>query len=350
MKKVYCDKCNKMTDYELISDQEMYSSLYDIYYKGTKCICTECNEEVHSNNIDFENLQKSEEAYNKQTITIDQIRALLYKYSIGATVLSNLLGWSDVTITRYLKGGKPLIKYSNALIELLNNPYKMYDLIVNNQEKMTRIGYEKALKSINDEINRFNISNELSLSSEYIDTNNEASDAKTCELYDIELIANYILSIKDLTPKALQKILYYAQGFYRAFNDLWLFNNIPQAWQHGPVYSNIFQNYKRFGFNPIVTNIDKTMYESKISKFDREFLNYILKYYGCYTGDTLEETSHSESPWRNARIGLKDNEPSNRGISMDDITDYFSAIKNRYNMIDYSDMKYYIVEKVFNII
>lgn len=354
MKATYCNKCKKMTKYKIVNDVKMYDNIYDIYYIGKKCLCFDCGEEVHSNEIDFLNMQKAQEAYNNKTISVCEIENLLNKYSIGATVLSNILGWGEVTITRYLKGGKPLVKYSNLLTELLNDPYKMYGLILSNKENMKPIAFEKALKSVNKEIEKL-ASNELSISNEISD-----ADIDSCikmdklnnlnGVYDIELITNYILSIKELTPKALQKILYYSQGFYKAFNNLWIFNNVPQAWQHGPVYNNIYQTYKKFGFNPIVINSNLVKYENSINKSDRDFLNYVVKHYGCYTGDTLEETSHNESPWINARRGLSYNEASKKEISMNDITEYFTTIKDKYKMIDYSDVRNYIIDKVFTIV
>ena len=57
---------------------------------------------------------------------------------------------------------------------------------------------------------------------------------------EIEIIAEYlIMTGKEITPLALQKILYYAQGFYKAFFGKFLFDNDCEAWVHGPVYTKI---------------------------------------------------------------------------------------------------------------
>lgn len=54
----------------------------------------------------------------------------------------------------------------------------------------------------------------------------------------------------------VQKILYYAQGFYKAFFGKFLFEDDCQAWVHGPVYVNIYEKYKEFKSANIFINMD----------------------------------------------------------------------------------------------
>ncbi len=54
----------------------------------------------------------------------------------------------------------------------------------------------------------------------------------------------------------MQKILYYAQGFYKAFFGKFLFEDDCQAWVHGPVYVNIYEKYKEFKSANIFINMD----------------------------------------------------------------------------------------------
>ena len=72
--------------------------------------------------------------------------------------------------------------------------------------------------------------------------------------YSIEDIADFFLKIVDresdstITPLKLQKILYYAQGYYLAINDVELFPEEFQAWTHGPVNEEIYIKYKDYGY------------------------------------------------------------------------------------------------------
>ncbi|MCR5186573.1 MAG: DUF4065 domain-containing protein [Clostridia bacterium] len=97
---------------------------------------------------------------------------------------------------------------------------------------------------------------------------------------------------------ALQKMLYYAQGFYKAFTNNYLFDDDCQAWTHGPVYNTIYTEYKENG----------------------------------------------------TRKGLKSDEPSKRIISKKFIKEYFNDVKEKFNMINYYDIKRYSMNMFNNII
>lgn len=117
-------------------------------------------------------------------------------------------------------------------------------------------------------------------------------------------IADCFLKIVDrdsgstITPLKLQKILYYAQGWYLAINNKELFKEEFQAWAHGPANPAIYDKYKKYGYN----SIDYP--ESKSCKIDNniiDFLYMIWNTYGIYDGKYLEKMTHSETPWIEAR-------------------------------------------------
>lgn len=128
---------------------------------------------------------------------------------------------------------------------------------------------------------------------------------------EIEIIAEYIIAIgKEITPLALQKILYYAQGFYQAFFGKFLFEEDCQAWVHGSVYVDIYEKYKDFKSANIFIDIDYDI-EDIIVDEKKEILDAIIKYFGYYNGKALEKMTHYETPWINARRGLLSTENSN---------------------------------------
>ncbi|MBZ9607298.1 DUF4065 domain-containing protein [Clostridium estertheticum] len=56
---------------------------------------------------------------------------------------------------------------------------------------------------------------------------------------------------EDITSLALQKLVYYVQGFYYAFTNRLIFEENCEAWVHGPVYRNVYIKYRKYRFNPI---------------------------------------------------------------------------------------------------
>lgn len=117
-------------------------------------------------------------------------------------------------------------------------------------------------------------------------------------------IADCFLRIVDrdsgstITPLKLQKILYYAQGYYLALNDCELFKEDFQAWVHGPVNPKIYDMYKSYGYNSI--DYPKTK-PKKIEKNTLDFLYSIWDTFGIFDGKYLEGLTHTEDPWVIAR-------------------------------------------------
>lgn len=131
---------------------------------------------------------------------------------------------------------------------------------------------------------------------------------KKVNIFDV---ANFFLKIVDrdlgsaITPLKMQKILYYAQGYYLARFEKPLFADDFQAWAHGPANPEIYDKYKKYGSSSIDEVIDD-LYD-----FDEEttkFLYSIWETFGIYDGKYLEQLTHTEEPWINARKGYQPGE------------------------------------------
>lgn len=154
---------------------------------------------------------------------------------------------------------------------------------------------------------------------EFIDT------VKTFDLgrYSIYEIANWFLSKEVMTQKKLQKLCYYAQAWYYTLNNLRLSDENFEAWIHGPVSPVLYDRFKNFGFSGIKLTGN---YISCIIEEDQNFLERVWATYGEYTGNALEALSHSEPPWKEARIGYSNEERCKNIISLESMKKYFSSI------------------------
>ncbi len=140
-------------------------------------------------------------------------------------------------------------------------------------------------------------------------------------------VANFFLKIVDrdagstITPLKLQKILYYAQGFYLAKYDQELFSEDFQAWAHGPANEEIYNKYKSYGFNAIE---EPSFAEIPIFDGDlNDFLSDIWATFGIYDGKYLEKLTHNETPWIEARKGYQPGEACSVIISKDSMKAFF---------------------------
>ena len=322
----FCEKCTENEEYCV--NEEIDIKLIkgkNIEYIRKEAYCKKCGSKIFVSEIRDENLKRIEDAFRKKEklITLLEIKTILEKYDIGKRPLSTLLGWGDGTLTRYLNGDIPTKQYSDILARILKDPDFMEELLEQNKSKITEHAYNFCKASLT------NIKKNM-----FISKDEEKIDG---------IVKYFLKKCIDITPLALQKLLYYAQGMNKAFNGEYLFENDCEAWVHGPVYKNIYSKYKNYGYNLIGEDLKK--YEDiDLNEFEKEVLDSIVLNFGCYSGKILEKMTHNELPWRLTRKGLKDYESSDRIIEKKLISEYFNEIKKKYNMLNISDIKDYSVD------
>lgn len=136
-------------------------------------------------------------------------------------------------------------------------------------------------------------------------------------------IADFFLTKEALTPKKVQKLVYYAYAWFIALNNQdadnienVLFDEAPEAWMHGPVFPSLYQRFKEYGWHEIPRQKDNIKFENEDIE---SFLNIIWEKFGKFSADDLEFMTHQETPWRNARKDIVDFAPSAQKIQLKDI-------------------------------
>ena len=116
-------------------------------------------------------------------------------------------------------------------------------------------------------------------------------------------IANWFLSKSDMTHKRVQKLCYYAQAWYCALYDgTPLFEDEIQAWIHGPVITSLYPIFADYKWSLIPkTDFDESIFSDDVL----DILEAVYNTYGGFSDNQLENLSHTEEPWINARAGAK---------------------------------------------
>jgi len=159
--------------------------------------------------------------------------------------------------------------------------------------------------------------------SEYLECSEEI---KT--FVEVNDIADYLLDRAHemglrVTNLKLQKLLYYAQGWFLAFYNEPLFSEDLQAWVHGPVQPEVYHRFKRFKWDPITTLTRRPVLPKEIE----DLLEEVLVNYGKESAFDLMRRTHQEPPWQKARKGfLSDNVYSAMLISIDEMKHYFQSL------------------------
>ena len=150
--------------------------------------------------------------------------------------------------------------------------------------------------------------------------------------------------MKEVTPLALQKILYFIQGIYMVIFGKPLYKEDCMAWIHGPVYEEVYDLFRDFKYNPIEDNrfaIFKDRFE-ELSEQEKKIIDLVINTFGKYSGKVLEEITHEELPWKNARVGYGSSEPSREIISKDEIRNYFIHVADTYGVDTEEELNRYI--------
>lgn len=145
-------------------------------------------------------------------------------------------------------------------------------------------------------------------------------------------VAEYFIALAkhsgdtSVTNLKIQKLVYYAQAWYLANFDKPLFEEDFQAWVHGPVIPELYQQYKEFSYKPIDINVTLDQVEPRFKPEELEFLKEVAKVYMPSGGYELELMTHNEDPWKIARGSLAPEEHSDKVISKDSMFSYYSAV------------------------
>lgn len=157
---------------------------------------------------------------------------------------------------------------------------------------------------------------------------------------------------KFLTQIQLNKLAYFAYGFYAGDSGKKMFQNDIEAWKHGPVVPTLYHEFKRFRYSPITKKengrsyffdeVNDTSITPSLTKEDIEdkenildALNFTWAILGNSTSGQLIEISHDESgPWCETirRKGYScDDPPYGLAIPFEKIEKYFKKILQNFS-------------------
>lgn len=272
--------------------------------------CDKCGAPIYDKTIEKEIRERANSIIREQTgiITREEMLRLVSYYNVSQKYLSKVLGWGEVTLPRYISGNySPNIENSEKL-KSIQNPYVLLNYA---QEHSDADGSRKKLiNSINERI-----------------TEHENEKGKLYKVVDWFL---HNSSEEDgITHLALQKALYFTQAWNYVFNGEWLFEDECEAWAHGAVYRDVYNDFKTFKYSKLPT-IDMVV---RLDEKEQTVLEFVKNNYtDVYSAKTLEKICHLEGPFIDARGGLKEDDRSWKAISKESIATYYMSISDKYGI------------------
>lgn len=115
-------------------------------------------------------------------------------------------------------------------------------------------------------------------------------------------VAQWFLNKNPMSHKKLQKMCYYAQAWSYALRNKAIIDDYPEfeAWVHGPVSPALYNKYHGSGW--VDLSPDSQLEEADFSESERDLLESVHVTYGGLSANELEALSHSEPPWKRARL------------------------------------------------
>lgn len=323
--KEFCSECRKLSTYKYKKIMHIHSIGGKKYKFYTTCaICDNCKAEmgfpelikIHNSEVSFQ--------YRKieNLIQNDEIEMLMKIYNIGKAPLSLALGFGEITITRYLMGMYPSKEYSDRIKKALSNPKFMMECLDKNREKIGETAYSKAKEEVIKIRKLFNsMSREMTLT-----------------------VSMILDKLEDVSPLALEKIIYYIQNLYMLKYKKPLFKENCEAWAHGPVYKNVYEAFKTFKYNPIEDDRFQILkyYDKNLNSDVSEIIELAINTFGMYSAKALEKITHNEDPWKNtynesaSLLGL------DQTMKLEDMNKYFKDANKKYDLLTEKGINDYI--------
>ena len=136
------------------------------------------------------------------------------------------------------------------------------------------------------------------------------------EMEKILDVAQYIItkyqevSKEKIDEMKLHKLLYLAQRENLAITNEPLFKESMHGWRYGPVSPEVRAYFTDSGI---------VIHTKEVSDESAYVLNNVIFQYGQIASWKLSEMTHKEISWKNARVGLAEEENGNRPLKLDDI-------------------------------
>ncbi|CRK59838.1 Putative prophage protein (ps3) [Alloactinosynnema sp. L-07] len=124
------------------------------------------------------------------------------------------------------------------------------------------------------------------------------------------------------SPMRLQKLLYYVQGWHLATSGKPVFPDRIEAWRAGPVVPEVYKHHEGKREVACWDEGDPDRLDSEY----RETVRWVVARYAGFDRHQLSAMTHDEEPWRVARAGLSDDEPSSEPLSEQVMAAYFGRL------------------------
>lgn len=309
-----CPACEKNTGMEIITRPE------DFEIKGEKVSikiklyhCKECGAEISAPKELGDPFKTAYQEYRKRKgmIQPDSILALRKKYGLTQKELSSLLGFGEITLSRYENGSLQDQAHDNIL-KLAMNPSNLLELVNQNKDAIGSEKFDHLQEQLRNELSLCQTVEAVLNSSEM----NEYSGYTSLNINKLIEVIKLLCFNREIFKTKLMKLLFYSDfAFFKVANrSITGLQYIHLT--HGPVPDryelilgaimqidpSITLEPREIGeYSGEVVQIAEPPTVSFLSNDEKKIITEISKKYSIYTSKDISVKSHAEAAYKKTK-------------------------------------------------
>lgn len=323
MKKYLCGNC------DFVEHTRVETRIERVPVKGEDTeitsnvrVCSKCGEDIFDEELEEKNLTIAYDIYRKQHNLLfpEQIKAIREKYSISQQNLAKLLGWGEVTLSRYENGSLPEESHNN-LLKLIQDPFNMKRLLEENPTSLN----EKAYKKLSEKLEELLLGKIPEKIMEVVSSSKKKSQVGAFTGYTrfrpeilMEMIVFFAAKPGGVLKSKLNKLLWYSDfSHFRKYKV-----SISGATYIHLPFGPVLDNYEIFLYSlsedGCLTQIEQDFgngfigenfvaeREVKKEAFSLQALGVLESVYELFkthTSKSISELSHRENAYVNTKVG-----------------------------------------------
>ncbi|MGG0667730.1 type II TA system antitoxin MqsA family protein [Lederbergia citrisecunda] len=137
--KIYCSKCMEKVPYVVKEEKFILTVRNEKFLiEGKRIYCSIDNEELFHAEFDSENQEKAFNLYREKYNIVypEDIKKVRERYRLTQREYSYLLGFGEITLSRYERGSLPTIAQNN-MIKASFDPVKFYEMLPDEHVKIS---------------------------------------------------------------------------------------------------------------------------------------------------------------------------------------------------------------------
>ena len=324
IKKLYCSNCDDLVDAQSKKKDEEYEVRGEKFFIDADIfLCPKCKEELFDEETDSMNLEKVYNLYRQKynLLTPIQIKELREKYGLSQRAISRVLGWGEITYSRY-ENGAIQDSVHNEVLHLIKTPENMLEIYKKNRESLSLRTREMLEKKLNKLISDDAATNLILCFERYLSDDQSVNEYTGYKEFNLEKIKDtilYIISSSSIVLKTkLNKLLWYIDFLYFKIYSVSLTGCTYVHLPYGPIpnnYDDIINLMMHEGLlekNEIMFNkkkgivgeqlvprvkIDKT----KFSDDELNVINFVLAHFKDFSCGDITDYSHKEKPYKHTK-------------------------------------------------